>query len=185
MRKFKNKNAAVIGLGFEGRDVVKFLLKVGAKVTIYDKKQLKELDFEDINPKNVNLITGENYLSAGLTKYDIIFRSPGVYRYLPEIVEAEKRGSEISNQVKLFFELFNGKIIGVTGTKGKGTTSTLIYEFLKNSGKDVYISGNIGAGSLLNLLENVNKTSIVVLELSSFQLIDLYYFRPFGLAQKC
>ena len=173
MRKFKNKNAAVIGLGFEGRDVVKFLLKVGAKVTIYDKKQLKELDFEDINPKNVNLITGENYLSAGLTKYDIIFRSPGVYRYLPEIVEAEKRGSEISNQVKLFFELFNGKIIGVTGTKGKGTTSTLIYEFLKNSGKDVYISGNIGAGSLLNLLENVNKDCFVVLELSSFQLIDL------------
>ena len=79
---------------------------------------------------------------------------------------------ENSPETKVFFEESKGKIIGVTGTKGKGTTSTLIYQILKNSGKDVFLAGNIGI-PMLQLLPKLTKKSIVVLELSSFQLIDL------------
>ena len=150
---FKGKKIAVIGYGIEGQDAEKFLLGQGAKVTILDKK------------------FGENYLK-NLLDFDVIFRSPGVYRYLPEIIKAEEEGVQISSAIKLFLRLCPGKIIGVTGTKGKGTTATLIYQILKKAGKDVYLAGNIGV-PFLQLLPKLNKKSIVILELSSFQLIDL------------
>lgn len=170
---FKNKKVAVLGLGIEGRDLVKFLLKQAAEVTVFDQKDEKEIDFLGIRKDRVDLVCGEDYLSDGLFGFDLVFRSPGVYRYLPEIVEAEERGVKISSAVKLFFDLCPGKIIGVTGTKGKGTTSTLIYKILKASGKDAYLAGNIGK-PYLELLPKLNKTSWIILELSSFQLMDLY-----------
>lgn len=150
---FKGKKVAVIGCGIEGQDAEKFLLGRGAKVTILDKK------FD------------ENYLK-NLLDFDIIFRSPGVYRYLPEIIKAEEEGIQISSAIKLFLRLCPGKIIGVTGTKGKGTTATLIYQILKKAGKDVYLAGNIGK-PMLELLPVISDKSYVVLEMSSFQLIDL------------
>jgi UDP-N-acetylmuramoylalanine--D-glutamate ligase len=167
-----SKKAAVLGLGLEGKDLVKYLLGQNFEVTIFDKKEEKELDLGDIDKSKIKLITGENYLKNGLTGFDVIFRSPGVYRYIPELVEAEKAGVEISSAIKTFFSNCPGKIIGVTGTKGKGTTSSLIYEILKDSGKDVYLAGNIGK-PYLELLNSLTKDSYVVLELSSFQLIDL------------
>jgi len=150
---YKNKKVAILGYGIEGQDAEKFLLKQNAKITILDKK------FD------------ENYLK-NLKSFDIIVRSAGVYRYLPEIAEAEKSGVIITSPIKIFFENCPAKIIGVTGTKGKGTTSTLIYEILKNDGNDVYLAGNIGK-PYLEILPNLTKDSFVILEMSSFQLIDL------------
>lgn len=150
---FKNKNVAILGYGMEGQDVEKFLLAKGSKVTILDKK----LD--------------EKYLQS-LNKFDIIVRSPGVYRFLPEIIEAEKLGVVITSPIKIFFKNCPAKIVGVTGTKGKGTTSTLVYEILKKDGRNVYLAGNIGR-PYLELLPKLNEESFVILELSSFQLIDL------------
>jgi len=172
INSFKNEKVAVLGLGLEGKDVVKFILKQGASVTVFDKKEEKDLDLTGIERKKINLVCGGSYLSGGIGGFETIFRSPGIYRYLPELVKAEKEGIEISSATKLFFDLCPGKIIGVTGTKGKGTTCTLIYEILKKAGKDVYLAGNIGK-PYLELLPKLNKTSLVVLELSSFQLIDL------------
>ncbi len=149
----KNKKIAILGYGIEGQDAEKFLKSQGAKVTILDKK----LD--------------ENYLQ-NLNNFDVIVRSAGVYRYLPEIIEAEKNGVVITSPIKIFFENCPGKIIGVTGTKGKGTTSTLIYEILKRDKKEVYLAGNIGK-PYLELLPKLTKDSFVILEMSSFQLIDL------------
>ena len=83
-----------------------------------------------------------------------------------------KSGCEITSNIKLFFEIFHGLTIGITGTKGKGTTSTLIYQILKSSGKEVFLTGNVGSPPL-NILNISNNESIVILELSSFQLIDL------------
>lgn len=150
---YKNKKVAILGYGIEGLDAEKFLKSQGAEITILDKKFDK------------------NYLSE-LHRFDIIVRSPGVYRFLPEIVEAEKSGVLITSAIKIFFENCPGKIIGVTGTKGKGTTSTLIYEILKADGRDVYLSGNIGK-PYLELLPHFSKDSWVIMEMSSFQLIDL------------
>ena len=171
MINFTNKNVAVLGLGIEGRDAINYLLKNGAVVTLLDKKEEDELDFSGINKNKIKLVTGKNYLE-NLNKYDYVVRSPGVYRYLPEIKMAEKEGVKITSAIKIFFEDCLGKIIGVTGTKGKGTTSSLIYEILKADKRDVYLSGNIGK-PYLELLPKISKDSWIVMEMSSFQLIDL------------
>ncbi len=162
---------AVLGLGIEGKDAINYLLSYGAKVTLLDKKSEQDLGFDGVDRSKIATITGDNYLD-NLQGYDYIVRSPGVYRFLPEIVNAEKSGVVITSAIKIFFEDCPGKIIGVTGTKGKGTTSTLIYEILKADNKDVYLSGNIGK-PYLELLPKLSKDSWVVMEMSSFQLIDL------------
>lgn len=168
----KNKKVAVLGLGLEGKDLISFLLEKEAIVVVFDRKEEKDLDLEEVEKDKIKIISGENYLSSGLKDFDFIFRSPGVYRFLPEIVEAENAGVVISSAIKLFFDLCPAKIIGVTGTKGKGTTSTLIYEILKKGEKDVYLAGNIGK-PYLSLLSKLDSESFVVMEMSSFQLIDL------------
>ena len=144
----KGKKVAIIGYGIEGQDAEKFLKSKSAKVTILDQKD--------------NL----NYLN-NLNKYGLIVRSPGVYPYKPEF-----KNIKVTTSTQVFFEEFKGKTIGVTGTKGKGTTSTLIYNILKSAGMDVYLAGNIGK-PLLGLLPKLTSKSYVVMEMSSFQLIDL------------
>lgn len=171
MLNVKDKKVAILGWGINGRDVLNFLQGKGARITILDRKS-EGLDFSGVSLGDLQLKLGEDYLKEGLSEYDFVFRSPGVYRFLPEIVEAEKRKVVITSAVKLFFDECPAKIIGVTGTKGKGTTSTLIYEILRKEGKDVYLAGNIGI-PLLEILPKLKKTSWVVLELSSFQLIDM------------
>lgn len=169
---FKNKKVAVLGWGINGLDIAKYLLKKDADITIFDCQESKDLDFSNINTRKIKFALGNDYLKNGLINYDYIFRTPGVYRFIPEIVEAEKRGVIITSAVRLFFDLCPARIIGVTGTKGKGTTCTLIYEILKKDGKDVFLAGNIGL-PFLDLLPFLNSNSWVILELSSFQLIDM------------
>jgi UDP-N-acetylmuramoylalanine--D-glutamate ligase len=150
---YKNKKIAVLGYGLEGQDAEKFLLKRGAVVTILDQKD------------------DPNYLK-NLHKYDLIVRSPGVYPFKKELINANKNGVRITTPIHIFLDQFTGTVIGVTGTKGKGTTSTLIYEILKKAKLDVYLAGNIGK-PVLELLPLLTSKSYVVLEMSSFQLIDL------------
>lgn len=113
----------------------------------------------------------KNYLNS-LSDFEIVFRSPGVPFNLPQIQSALKNGVKFSSVTKLFFEHCPAHIIGVTGTKGKGTTATLLYKILKESGFDAYLAGNIGVPAI-EILPKLSKKSIVVLELSSFQLQDL------------
>jgi len=150
MVDFKNKKIAVIGEGTEGKSSAEFLQSKGAYVTVLDQKQ------------------GKDYLQ-GLEVYELVVRSPGVkLSVLENYVSKEK----ITSQIKLFFDLCPCQIIGITGTKGKGTTSSLIYEILKKQGEDVYLGGNIGLPPF-EFLDKLNVQSKVVLELSSFQLLDL------------
>lgn len=169
---YKDKKIAILGFGIEGRDLALFLLRQGVRITVFDKKPEGELDFSGIDKSVITNFTGEKYLDRGLGDFDYVFRSPGVYRYIPQIVDAESKGVKISSAIKLFFDTCPAKIIGVTGTKGKGTTSSLIYEILKSAGKDVFLAGNIGV-PYLGLLPKLTKKSWVVLEISSFQLIDM------------
>lgn len=170
-----DKKIAILGLGIEGEDGVKFLLSQGVdskNITVFDQKPLEELKekISQLGIKNYQL--GKDYLKNGLRNFDIIFRSPAFKLSMPEIVEAKKKGAIITSATKLFFDLCPGRIIGVTGTKGKGTTSSLIYQILKEAGKKVFLAGNIGE-PMLALLPKLNRESWVVLELSSFQLQDL------------
>jgi len=148
---------AILGYGREGRSLLKFLKKHlkyrGADVSILDKAR------------------GAGYLK-NLSDFDIVFRSPGVPYNLPEIQRAIKNGVKFSSATKLFFDLCPAKIVGITGTKGKGTTSMLLYKILKASGKKALLAGNIGK-PMLDILPKIKKDSLIVLELSSFQLQDL------------
>lgn len=172
---WQNKKVAILGFGVEGVVSAEFLHKQGANLWIVDKRKKEDLDQDfvaRVEALDVTFVSGENYL-AELATFDAIVRSPGVKRYLPELVAAEKAGVVITSQTKLFFDFCPCPIIGVTGTKGKGTTSSLIYEMLKADGRDVHIGGNIGIPSL-SFVDKLVKDSWVVLELSSFQLEDLH-----------
>ena len=172
---WKDKKVAVLGLGIEGLANLEFLQKKGATVWVLERKEREELDQKILTQAEsfgVEFILGKEYLS-NLSQFDVIFRSPGIQRLRPELLEAEKQGVLITSQTKVFFDLCPAKIIGVTGTKGKGTTASLIYEMLKTAGKDVYLGGNIGVPPL-TFLDKLQTSSWVVLELSSFQLQDLH-----------
>lgn len=171
---FQNKKVAVLGLGIEGFSSSQFLVQKGAKVTVLDQKTEKELNPEILKKAqklNVKFVLGKNYLD-NLDGFDIIVRSPAFKLNAKELKEAEKNGAVITSQIKLFFDLCPCIIIGVTGTKGKGTTASLIYEMLKKQGLDAYLGGNIGRPPF-EFLNKLNPQSIAVLELSSFQLQDL------------
>lgn len=172
---WKNKKVGVLGIGVEGLATTKYLLEQGADVTILDKKAHTEVDRTLLAIAKklgvTEFIFGENYLD-NLHAFEIVVRSPGIKRLQSKFDEAVAKGVVITTHTQLFFENCPCPIIGVTGTKGKGTTTTLIYEMLKKAEKDAYIGGNIGLPPL-TFLRTLTPQSVVVLELSSFQLQDL------------
>ncbi len=172
---WQNKKIAVLGLGVEGLSTLQYLQRKSTNLWVLDKRQMDDIDTSLLTAAEetgAQFVLGKDYLE-NLSDYDIIIRSPGIKRTTPAILEAEKKGTIITSQTKLFFDLCPAQIIGVTGTKGKGTTSSLIYEMLKASGEDVYLGGNIGVPPL-TFIDRLQSSSWVVLELSSFQLQDLH-----------
>ncbi len=166
-----NKNITVIGFGVSHRPLVRLLLEKGAKITVRDKKTIEELGAEAIELSDkVNFITGEKYLEN--IDGEIVFKTPGMRNDKPEFIEAVKNGCELISEMELFFRLCPCKIIAVTGSEGKTTTTTLIYNFLKAQGYTCHLGGNIGK-PLLPDIENIKKDDFAVVELSSFQLNDM------------
>ncbi|MBI3092810.1 MAG: NAD-binding protein [Candidatus Levybacteria bacterium] len=169
MIRLKGKKVAVLGAGVEGLSSAKWLREQGAKVTGFDKnpKILSNEVIKKLRSEGVQFKTGKNYLNK-LSGFDLIIRSPGVKISQLPITNYQL----LSSQTKLFFDLCPCPIIGITGTKGKGTTASLVYEMLKKEGYNAYLGGNIGQPPL-EFLDKLSTQSIVVLELSSFQLQDL------------
>jgi len=168
LKDLKNKKILILGFGKEGKDTLKFLRK------IFPKKKIgiadKNLKIKKSKIKNVKWHLGKNYLKS-LKNYDLIVKSPGIPIHLPEIEKAFKKG-KITSQTEIFFQNCKGKIVGVTGTKGKSTTSNLIYKILKEGGLKVHLVGNIGKPPL-SLLSSDSEGKIYVYELSSHQLYNL------------
>lgn len=168
------KKVAIIGFGVEGISTLKYLSRYNVEVYLLDRKERNDLDSSTkklIKGLGPQLVFGKNYLD-GLEKFDLVFRSPSVRPDLPQLVQARSLGVLITSQTKLFFDLCKAPIIGVTGTKGKGTTASLLYEILKIGKRKVFLAGNIG-NPPLDVVDQINNDSLVVLELSSFQLMDL------------
>lgn len=172
-KQWENKKVLIVGLGLQGGGVglVKFFAQLGAHVKVTDLKNAEELQdsLEKIKGYKVDLILGrhvaENFLSA-----DVIFKGPSVSWTLPYLQQAMSRGIPIEMEVSFFVEHCPGKIIGITGTRGKSTTTMMIYELMKTAGFSVFLGGNIAGVSTIQLLEQVKKNDWVVLELSSWQL---------------
>lgn len=156
---------AILGFDTEGRATYEFLADKGHELTICDQKT-------DITvPAGAETQLGDDCFKD-LDRFDQIVRTPGLYP--AKILAANPGvGSKITSHINLFFENSpTQNIIGITGTKGKGTTSSLVTKMLEAAGKDVYLGGNIGVPPL-SFLNKLSVDSYVVLELSSFQLIDL------------
>jgi len=168
MHVFKNKKVAILGLSVEGLDSVKFFHEEGARIWCCDRRTREELGqvYTDLKKIAAGFQLGDAYLKD-VDRFDFVVRTPGMSIRVPEL-----QGKAITSSTKLFFDLCPAPIIGVTGTKGKGTTSTLITKMVEASGKKVWLGGNVGV-PLLSQVKKIQPTDIVVLELSSFQLEDL------------
>lgn len=169
----KNKKVAVIGLGVSNKPLIEYLYNLGANITVFDNKDEEKIDkkiLEQVKKYEINQSFGKNYLSK-LKGFDIIFKSPSCRIDLPEIEEEIKNGAKVTSEIELVVELAPCKIIGVTGSDGKTTTTSLIYEILKTKYK-CYLGGNIGI-PLFTKIKEMRPEDIVVLELSSFQLMNM------------
>ncbi|HIA91541.1 TPA: UDP-N-acetylmuramoyl-L-alanine--D-glutamate ligase [Candidatus Saccharibacteria bacterium] len=159
MIEFAQKQVAVAGFGVEGQATAKFLQTRGAIVTVLDENT----QLDQAGPYTFKV--GKQAFSD-LESYDFVFRTAGLH---PRKLSVDQ--SKILTAYSLLLQDYRQQVIGVTGTKGKGTTSTLIGHILKAAGKDVYVAGNIGH-SPLDFYDQLTADSLIVMELSSFQLID-------------
>lgn len=168
--EWRGRHVAVIGLGLSNTALIRFLVAKGARVTACDRKTREELGevYDQLAPLGVTFRLGPGYLSD-LDGVDAVFVTPGMRKDLPELVQLREAGVLVSSEMQLFFELCKARIVGVTGSSGKTTTTTLIGEILSAAGYDVVVGGNIGR-PLIDLAEQLRPDQWVVLELSSFQL---------------
>ncbi len=169
-----NKKVAIIGLGVSNIPLIDYMYDKKAKVTVFDDREEEKIPKEIINKiKEYKFETsfGKNNLTK-LKGFDIIFRSPSCMPTKPELEEEAKRGAKVTTEIEMLMEMCPAKIIGVTGSDGKTTTTSLIYAILKKAGYNTYLGGNIGT-PLFTKLEEMKPEDIVVLELSSFQLMGM------------
>ncbi|PIQ77291.1 UDP-N-acetylmuramoyl-L-alanine--D-glutamate ligase [Candidatus Peregrinibacteria bacterium CG11_big_fil_rev_8_21_14_0_20_46_8] len=153
---------AILGHGIEGKAAAEYFLAKGEEVTVCDSNQGLSL------PKTLGAQLGPDYLK-NLERFDLVVRSPGIS---PNIKELQPIRSKLTSATKIFFDACPCPVIGVTGTKGKGTTASLLHAILSQGEKRVFLGGNIGV-PMLSFLNQVTKSDLVILELSSFQLMDL------------
>ena len=168
----KDKKVAFCGLGISNFPVMEMFVNKGIDVTACDRRDFESLgdNGKKAEEMGVKLSLGEDYLKN--LDVDIIFRTPGMKYYMDELTEMRNRGIVITSEMELFFELCECKIIAITGSDGKTTTTSIVAEMLKSAGKTVYLGGNIGK-PLLPEIEKINNDDYVVVELSSFQLISM------------
>ena len=170
----KGKYVAIMGMGISNTPLIKYLMDLDANITVFDKKTEEELDkalIEEYAIQGVKFSLGENYLK-NLVGYDIIFRSPSMRSDTPELEKELDRGAILTSEIEMLIDLCPGKIIAVTGSDGKTTTTTLIYKMLQEANYHCYLGGNIGI-PLFAKIDEMKPEDIIVLELSSFQLMTL------------
>ena len=165
-----DKRVGVIGAGVSNMPLIRMLRAAGVRVTVHDKKEPTELGdgYATLATLGVDFVLGPHYLDA--LDEDVIFRTPGVH---PRFLEkARANGSEITSEMELFFAVCPCPIIGITGSDGKTTTTTLVSEILKHAGYTVHLGGNIGT-PLLPRVDTMTENDLAVVELSSFQLMGM------------
>ena len=170
----KFKKVAIIGLGVSNLPLLDYMYEKNAKGTVFDEKEEKDIEkniLEKLKKYKFDYFFGKNCFE-NLKGFDIIFRSPSFLPTRKELVEEEKRGAIITSEIEMLMKLTPATIIGVTGSDGKTTTTSLIYSILKNAGYNTYLGGNIGI-PLFTKLNEMKPNDIVVLELSSFQLMGM------------
>ena len=161
-----NKKILILGFGREGRSTLREIMSLGgfSSISVADKN-----DVSDIVPNDIPVIFGDTYLDI-IDEYDVVFKSPGIVLKRP----ADEYKALIVGEMDVFVKAYGDRIIGVTGTKGKSTTSSLIAHILKENGKNVLFAGNIGI-PVFDIADKVTKDSVIVIEMSCHQLEYIRY----------
>ena len=168
----KDKKIAVLGLGVSNRPLVRLLLEFGCTVTGCDRTPREKLEQEvlELEKMGCTLSVGDGYLDN--LQAELVFRTPGMHPANPALEALRSRGATVTSEMEAFFEVCPCQLIAVTGSDGKTTTTTLISEMLKAQGYTIWLGGNIGT-PLLPLCRQMKETDFAVVELSSFQLMDM------------
>jgi UDP-N-acetylmuramoylalanine--D-glutamate ligase len=175
---FRGKKIAVLGLARSGIAAAKLAAKMGAKIILSDSKTKVELGdkLKEIKNKNIEIETG-GHSEKILKGTDLIILSPGIEPDIPVLKKATLKGIPVLSEVEIAWQLLKTPLIAITGTNGKTTTTTLIGEIIKNSGREVQVAGNIGT-PLTSIVGKISSRGIVVAEISSFQLETIDKFKP-------
>lgn len=178
VKKFKHKKVLVLGLAKSGFQAAQLLHELGAFVTVNDSKPFDENpQAQELLQKGITIICGrhpEDLLDEG---FEYIFKNPGIPYSNPIVVDALERDIPVLTEVELAYLVSEAPFIGITGTNGKTTTTTLIFEMLHNGGRNPLIAGNIGTVAC-GVAKEATKENVIVTELSSFQLMGVPTFKP-------
>ena len=169
--KLKSSKIAILGLGVSNIPLLEYLHNLGCDVVVFNTKPLDKNLKDKLNIYKIKYYNEENAFDY-LHGFDIIFRSPSILPTRKELVIAKEEGAVITSEIRELLHLAPCKVIGVTGSDGKTTTTTLINEILKANSYHTFLGGNIGT-PLFTKLPEMKKEDIIVLELSSFQLMDM------------
>lgn len=168
------RKVAIIGLGVSNLPLLDYFYEKKSYVTVFDNKDIEQIPKEildKITNYGFNFSLGANSLSK-LKGFDLVLRSPSCLPTKPELVAEAERGAIVTSEIELLMKMAPCKIIGVTGSDGKTTTTSMIYEILKHAGYNTYLGGNIGM-PLFTKLSQMKPEDMLVLELSSFQLMGM------------
>ena len=170
----KTKRVWVVGMGVSHFDLIKLFLQKGIDVTVVDRSTPEQIgeNYTALKELGAKFQLGEGYLDGLEEECDILFRTPGMYFHMDRLTQARKAGVVVTSEMECFFDLCPCKTYAVTGSDGKTTTTTLISEMLKASGKKVWLGGNIGK-ALLPIIEQVPPEDRAVVEPSSCQLLSM------------
>lgn len=175
--QLRGKTVGVLGLGVSNRPLTRLLLEHGCRVVGCDRTPREKLDDEVLELEGMGAVLhlGDSYLEN--MNADVVFRTPGMHPAHPALEQLRSRGAQITSEMEVFFELCPCRIIAITGSDGKTTTTTLVSELLKAQGYTVWLGGNIGK-PLLSDIPRMQADDYAVVELSSFQLMDMRRSAP-------
>ena len=176
---YNDKKILVLGMARSGYEVSKLLSKYNNKIIITDKKDQNEEHINELKNLGVEFIKSEDPIELLDSSFDLVIKNPGIRYDHPLILKANKLGIKVENEVEVAYHFLpkDAFIIAVTGSNGKTTTTTLIYEIIKAAGKRVHLTGNIGY-PLCGFLDKLEKDDIIVMEVSCQQLENLDRFNP-------
>ena len=175
---FENKKIFILGMARSGYEAAKLLIDYNNEIIVTDGKEQKEELVSELESLGVKVVITGDQLSLLDDSFDYVIKNPGIKYDNPVVVKAKELGIKVINEVEMAYSFLDKSvnIIGVTGSNGKTTTTTLISEFMKNSFDNVYLGGNIGI-PLSNFVRDIKPNSYLVLEISDHQLCDMYDFK--------
>lgn len=175
---FKNKKIFILGMARSGHEAAKLLSDYNNKIIVTDGKEQKEELVSELESLGVKVVITNNQVSLLDNSFDYVIKNPGIKYDNPVVLKAKGLGIKVINEVEMAYSFLDKSvnIIGITGSNGKTTTTTLISEFMKNSFDNVYLGGNIGI-PLSNFVRDIKPNSYLILEISDHQLCDMYNFK--------